>query len=114
MDTWSERFAALLDERQLTSREAGRLLGMSQTTVQALRGAGARPARGLYAHHALAISREFGVTIEWLVAGEMPRELSAKWPFTIPRAAMEELPILVRIFLNNMLTEAARIFRPVE
>ena len=110
METFSERFAALLSERGWSAEEAARHLPVSSVAVRGWCSApGTKGVADPRASHLLAICDLFEVRPEWLMNGELPRERAGAWPFITPKARIDALPPLVRALLDRMIYDVVEI-----
>lgn len=116
MNTFAERFAALLHERGWTAEEASRHIGVSSVAVRAWMGSpGTKPVSDPRVSLVLSVCDLFDVRAEWLMRGELPRERSvaqADWPFITPRERIMALPAVVRALLDRIIFDVVEILSP--
>ena len=110
METFTDRFAALLVERNWTAEEAARHLPVSAVAIRGWMGApGTRAVVDPKASHLLAICREFAVRPEWLMFGTLPRQDDMGWPFITTRERVDALPPVIKALLDRIVFDVVEI-----
>lgn len=116
MENFTDRFASLLQEKGWTPEEAARHLPVSSVAVRSwIAAPGTRGVSDPRASHVLAICDTFGVRPEWLIRGDMPRErYQSDWPFIVPRARIEQLPMLIRALIDRLIYDIVELLDPAK
>ena len=113
METFSSRFASLLEERGLSAEAAARHFTVSAVAVRGWAGlSGTKEVADPRASHLLSICDVFDVRPEWLMRGELPKERrppAPDWPFMTPRDRLLEMPLLVQTLIDRMIFDIVEI-----
>jgi DNA-binding Xre family transcriptional regulator len=93
METWNERLAAMLAEKNLPMSHLAAKVDVSEATVAAWVGsANMKPSQDLRSRPMLRVCDGLGICPEWLMLGHPPKYLKDRWPFTTPVYVLARMP----------------------
>lgn len=96
--SFSSRLRAAIDQKQMKQRELGKLAGLSTVAISRYLSGERRPG----ADELYRISTILGVSMEWLIAGNIPNEKITEWQqrAEVAECKLLELKKAVRVLIS--------------